>query len=292
MKIFKVLALTIIVICVAACGGKGDSVTLKVESEFGELGKFVSPADNEVVVKLTDDKDNGQDVKAIVASFAFRVSKSVISDNSFYITATVLDENHIEIGTLPYFEIESTMIDTDNDMCNVLQIGTIRAQMNEKKKIEEWRGENQEMWEKIKAQGKYIVLKLFFPDAKFVGYKGSAGSIDFVGDAEDDDSGDDFALSSGDEDDSNDDADSSYSSGSEDWDALLDSYEQYVDKYASFAKKAAKGDMNALSEYPALLQKAQNLSKKLQNAKGEMSPSQLERYARISNKLLQAASEM
>lgn len=290
MKIFKVLALTIIVICVAACGGKGDSVTLKVESEFGELGKFVSPADDEVVVKLTDDKDNGQDVKAIVASFAFRVSQSVISDNGFYITATVLDENHIEIGTLPDFEIESTMVDTDNDMCYVLQIGTIRAQMNEKTKIEEWQSKHHEMWEKIKAQGKYIVLKLLVPDAKFVEYNGNTDSIDFADDVAEDNN-DDSALAS-DDDADNDNTDSSYSSGSEDWDALLDSYEQYVDKYISFAKKAAKGDMNALSEYPALLQKAQNLSKKLQNAKGEMSPSQLERYARISNKLLQAASEM
>ena len=81
-----------------------------------------------------------------------------------------------------------------------------------------------------------------------------------------------FKLSEGGVDDSDFDTDSDYddsdsdtetsssSSGSEDWDALLTSYERYVDKYISYVKKAAKGDMTALAEYPSLMEKAQEFS--------------------------------
>lgn len=86
--------------------------------------------------------------------------------------------------------------------------------------------------------------------------------------------------------------DSSSSSSTEDWDALLDSYEEYVDKYISFAKKAAKGDMDALSEYPSLLEKAQELSNELSGAQGSMSSSQWSRYMRITNKMANAAASM
>lgn len=80
----------------------------------------------------------------------------------------------------------------------------------------------------------------------------------------------------------------SISSGSEDWDSLLDTYESYVDKYISYMKKAANGDMSALSEYPALMEKAQELSEKIENAKDDMSSSQLKRYMEITMKMTNA----
>lgn len=80
----------------------------------------------------------------------------------------------------------------------------------------------------------------------------------------------------------------SISSGSEDWDSLLDTYESYVDKYISYMKKAANGDMSALSEYPALMKKAQELSEKIENAKDDMSSSQLKRYMNITMKMTNA----
>ena len=75
-------------------------------------------------------------------------------------------------------------------------------------------------------------------------------------------SSDDSSVSSDDSSDE-DESISSSSSGSQDWDALLNSYEQYVDKYISYMKKAAKGDMSALAEYPALMEKAQEFSEKI-----------------------------
>lgn len=80
----------------------------------------------------------------------------------------------------------------------------------------------------------------------------------------------------------------SISAGSEDWNSLLDTYESYVDKYISYMKKAANGDMSALSEYPALMEKAQELSEKIENAKDDMSSSQLKRYMNITMKMTNA----
>lgn len=85
---------------------------------------------------------------------------------------------------------------------------------------------------------------------------------------------------------------SNTSSSSKNWDALLDSYEQYVDKYISYMKKAANGDMSALSEYPALMQKTQDFSEQLDGAQGDMTPAQWARYMKITQKMMKAAQEM
>lgn len=85
--------------------------------------------------------------------------------------------------------------------------------------------------------------------------------------------------------------DESSSIDSEDWDALLTTYEQYVNKYISLIKKAANGDMDALSEYPSFMEKAEELSNKMENAQGEMSPSQWGRYNKITMKMMQAAQD-
>lgn len=82
------------------------------------------------------------------------------------------------------------------------------------------------------------------------------------------------------------------SSSSEDWDAMLDAYDSYVTKYISYLKKASKGDMSALSEYPALMEKAQELSVKMENAQGDMTSAQWARYMKITNRMAQAATEM
>ncbi len=79
------------------------------------------------------------------------------------------------------------------------------------------------------------------------------------------------------------------SSKSENWDSVLDSYERYVDKYIAIMKKAQSGDASAMSEYPSLMQEAQEYGDKLQNAKGSLSASQMARYQRITNKMLKAA---
>ena len=72
---------------------------------------------------------------------------------------------------------------------------------------------------------------------------------------------------------------------------LLDSYEEYVDNYIAYFEKASKGDMSALSEYSKLMEKAQDLGRKLDNCKDDMTPSQISRYTEISLKMLSSMKE-
>lgn len=80
--------------------------------------------------------------------------------------------------------------------------------------------------------------------------------------------------------------------GSDDWDALLDSYERYVNKLVSYAQKLDNGDPSVLTEYASLLQEAQEYRYKLENVQGELSSSQLARLNRINKKMLTAAQNM
>ena len=84
---------------------------------------------------------------------------------------------------------------------------------------------------------------------------------------------------------------SSSSTGSADWDSMLDSYEQYVNKYIALMKKVSNGDMTAMAEYPALMEKAQEFSDKMSGAQGDMSASQWARYMKITTKMTTAAQE-
>lgn len=82
-------------------------------------------------------------------------------------------------------------------------------------------------------------------------------------------------------DDSSSTMDEDTSDGENNWDELLDSYEEYVNEYAELLKKAQDGDMDALSEYPTYLKKAQELGEKFANAKGNMTTEQWARYTKI-----------
>ena len=131
-------------------------------------------------------------------------------------------------------------------------------------------------------KGKFITSK--GKNMSFAVTEGDVDGLSFDDDLSIDD--EDNSTSS-----SYDDSDTS-SSNSEDWDELLTSYENYVDKYISYVKKAAKGDMTALAEYPSLMEKAQEFSDKLQRAQGDMSASQWARYNKITMKMTKAAQEM
>jgi hypothetical protein len=83
-------------------------------------------------------------------------------------------------------------------------------------------------------------------------------------------------------------------SGSEDWDKVLSDYETYVDDYLKIIKKMNNGDASAAEEYPALLEKAQDLDKSLKEAQGNnsLSAAQMGRMIKIEGKMLKAIGEM
>lgn len=77
-----------------------------------------------------------------------------------------------------------------------------------------------------------------------------------------------------------------------DWDEALTEYEEFVEEYIALLKKANAGDNTALTEYPAVLQKAQDSSQKLGEVQSDLTPEQLQRFMAIQQKLAKAASEI
>ena len=73
---------------------------------------------------------------------------------------------------------------------------------------------------------------------------------------------------------------------------MLDSYEDYVDQYISYMKKVSKGDMSAMADAPALMEKAEEWGHKMENTKEEMTARQMARMSTISNKMTIAMSDM
>ena len=81
-------------------------------------------------------------------------------------------------------------------------------------------------------------------------------------------------------------------SSNRDWDKILDDYENYIDEYLKFFKKANEGDMSAMLEYNELLEKAEKLDRQLTDADDQLTNRQLSRFAKIQNKMTDAMLEM
>lgn len=264
--------------CLASCSEE-NSVTLKVEAELGGLADYIKLTDQEVVVNMSDEKnDDGVDCKVITSSLALEVTKSVASNYDMDFDVEVLDENHVNIGTLPGFKIEEGYDYDNGELSHFLNAGSVRAQMRASKKVAKLTPKDQEKWNKILKEGAYILIKPGYSGAKYAEYKAKSSNTEVL------------ESSNGTITEDEDTADSS-SASSQDWDAMLDSYEEYVDKCISIAKKMAEGDMTAMTEYPALMSKAQEFCDKMENAKGSMSASQLARYTKLTEKMLKAAQK-
>ena len=89
-----------------------------------------------------------------------------------------------------------------------------------------------------------------------------------------------------------DDEDMENSGSSEDWDAILDSYESYMDQYIKVLKKVNAGDANAYSEMMSLMQECNELNEKLSSANDNMSVAQATRFQKIAAKMASAAAQM
>lgn len=89
-----------------------------------------------------------------------------------------------------------------------------------------------------------------------------------------------------------DDEDMYESNSSEDWDAILDSYDRYMDQYVKVMKKVNAGDANAYSEMMSLMQECNELNEKLASASDDMSVAQATRFQKIAAKMASAAAQM
>lgn len=281
MKTFKYFAIAIMAVCLASCGGKKNSseneeivITPETTHIKGDLGDYFEVVDKEYTITHDFGDMVSIEVKRTDADYLFDLNgvepygtygQGVTGNAGFGIE--ILDENGSVIEKIAATASGMSGMYSSDDMKEALKLkagetGTVRWSFH---------------LDGDKKPAKFRITSAY-EEVDSSNWDSSSSSSD---DESDDNSSDD-----------DDSYISSSSSDSQDWDALLDSYEQYVDKYISYMKKAAKGDTSALSEYPALMKKAQEFSNKLSGAQGVMSASQWARYMRITNKMTKAAQQM
>lgn len=78
-------------------------------------------------------------------------------------------------------------------------------------------------------------------------------------------------------------------SNTTDWDTAIYEYEEYIDDYIKFIKKGKAGDATAMLDAIGLMGKAESVSKKLENAKDQLTTKQMIRFSKIQTKILEAA---
>lgn len=88
------------------------------------------------------------------------------------------------------------------------------------------------------------------------------------------------------------DSESVFGKSSEDWDAVLKSYENYIDQYIKLMKKAKNGDASAMTEYVEMMEKATDLSEKMESAGDDLSTSQMNKFLKLQTKLANAAMDI
>lgn len=77
-----------------------------------------------------------------------------------------------------------------------------------------------------------------------------------------------------------------------DWNKIIDDYGTFIDQYIELLKKAKNGDASAMSDYPDVMQKAQDLGEQLQNAQSDLTPEQASKFLKLQEKLSQAALQI
>ena len=277
----------IVIALVSSCSSGNDAKTKTItatSTEFtsGEIAKYVEVVDEPSELSFVE-QDGAIPTQFIRLKVKLRMTKDGLKD---------VDARDIDFTSLLSVAVINIV---DESGTKVIDLSVKDEELLKLKKLLTG---NEGTTDEIVFEGQFHnhddAPKWFEQASQFTPYLTadiSVGSSSDEGVSAESSETDDEVLS--DEESSDGEAESSISNaGSTDWDELLDSYEQYVDKYIKFARKAANGDMNALSEYPALLEKAKEFSEKMENAQSEMSASQWGRYMRITTKMTQAASRM
>ena len=267
MKVLKCFMMVILTVCLASCGSKKSSdsktsidVTVDNTTIGGKLSQYFSLEDKTYKYQKVEEGEWGYDDVTVELKCIQPLPENLIA----YIGVEVLDENGtvISAGKADY--------NSFNDY-EVLRQATPGQVVTVKIINRESLGEN--------TPAKIRLSSIVEEEEEPSGSSSSSESSDDSSVSSDDSSDDEESISSS-------------SKSSADWDSMLDSYEQYVNKYIALLKKAANGDMTAMAEYAGLMQKAQELSDKMDGAQGDMSASQWARYMKITTKMTTAAQEM
>lgn len=269
-----VVAMTFLMLVgMASCGGDSNDLKLEIKPELGDLGDYMTIESKEAVISLSEFTDDGKPYVKIASTLQVKVNKDVASDHGFDLDVVVLDANMNEITDFGYYDIKCDY-DYNKKYDYYLKAGDYRAVMDKSGEKEEWDGKPSAMWEMMRQNGKYIVLRPML-SSKFVPDKGGSASSSTVEMEE--------TMPEMDETEAE-----MVSVSGEDWDKILDEYESYCTKLVAAAKKAKAGDMSVMTEYASLLESAESLQKKLENAGSNLTAAQAARLNKIAANMAQA----
>ena len=264
MKLLNYFGILTLAIIMMACGGKKvqeneeervdseNEVTLKVESQLGELGEFISTINDDVTLKL-EEQEYAKDWYFVKGAFTFDVPNSFTSSENVYLTLTVLDKDHVKITEMNWITLPDTKKNGGYVLFRGNAIGELQASFSQKKVDEDWRN--------IKEKGIYALLTPYYENADYSLYSNQVSR-------------------------------ESEDSNKDNWDKLLDQYEGLVNKYISLTNKLKNGDYEAFADGPDLADKAEELDLKFKNAEDEMSSSQWKRYMDLNMKMAKAMKEL
>ena len=267
MKVLKYFLMVVLTVCITSCGSKNSSdskesfdVTVDNTTIGGKLSQYFSLEDKTYKYQKVEEGPWEHDNVTV----ELKCIQPLPENLKAYIGVEVLDENGtvISAGKADY--------DSFNDY-EVLRQATPGQVVTVKIINCESLGEN--------TPAKIRLSSIVEEEEEPSGSSSSSESSDDSSVSSDDSSDEEKSISSS-------------STVSADWDSMLDSYEQYVNKYIALLKKASNGDMTAMAEYAGLMQNAQELSDKMNGAQGDMSASQWARYLKITTKMTTAAQEM
>lgn len=261
-----------------SCGGGSNdpnSVKLEIKPELGDLGNYMTIEGKEAVISLSEYTDDGEPYIKIASTLQVKVTKDVASNWGFDLDVVILDANMNEITDFGDYDIEDNSDYDFSDYHHYLKAGDYRAVMSESGPKKDWDGKANAMWELIKQNGKYIALKPSYSGSKFVPYTGSSASSSSSSEIGEEIVAEEVEVES-------------VSVADEDWDKILDEYDSYCTKLVAAAKKAKAGDVTVMTEYASLLESAESLQKKLENAGSNLSAAQAARLSKIAAKMSQS----
>lgn len=281
-----------------SCSNDGiEEIQVKVEDKVecpGDLKPYIKLSKGDYTLKkLKSYKSLGGDkLSHIQLTVSFESVKSVEITDNLELILSIVDENYNQVNSKSKFKIDLWSSEAKSTIVSGLKSGegkfsisisTEDAGVGDPVDADEW--------DEIKTKGKYIVISSskasLTENQELEDYYGKMFEENPPSESE----GELGPMPHGDSE-SDYDVSEDTSDNNVDFDTWLDSYEEYVDKYIAFMKKAKNGDASAMSEYPRLLESANKFSSKISSAKGNLSPSQWSRYMKIQQKMLQAAQNL
>ena len=261
IKKIKLAGISLIAVMLLASCSEGSNEPAKVKPEktkiSGALSDYLEVVDGEY--EIVDDWGGNLNIKIMKIK---EFPENLLKNKEFDLTASVLQENGMPISGTKDFELDYKSKDKiisllkGNSEEEIVLLKTLLTGYNQKEHAEKSK--------------KFSVSSIIKEKKKNSSTTSSLPTSS---------SGKSYSNSS-----------SETSTSNEDWDKVLKSYENYIDQYIKLMKKAQKGDMSVMTEYAEMMEKANDLSKKMNNAGDDLSASQMSKFMKLQTKLASAAT--